>query len=224
MKKASTWFMLGLVTAVVAGFIYYRHLVRDITSELRGLQNDYNAYKSTVMENEKIAQSKINESLEIIDTLRGNIDSLMFENSNLEEEAERSEKRISELQKENQKLETKVEPVIQSNPALKSYVDNLKFQIDEYQKETLTLKAEIQTVKAAVLNYQSIVDEQEKVSTRYLALWQGEKQLRVKAEKLLTEKDRLILGLKSKHTLLKLGCGTGWVLALGVSALLLVAK
>lgn len=214
MKRLAAGILIGILIGLAGWYIYLSARDSPLKRENDALKKEIASAKTALEFLEKEASVKIEELLETIGGLQGNIDSLMFVSAQLEEEVERLRGESAALEAETAMLKEELQPVIDANPRLRVFVDGLFAQIAKERELGFTLARRCDTLEEAFLNSEKkSVALAEEVEI-YKGLWTREKDLRGKVELRLNLQDKRVVSLERRITLTSVAGVTVAVVAL----------
>jgi hypothetical protein len=219
MKKYIVGFIIGALVAIAVSNLVGVWQDAKLKDENAGLKADIKELDLKWASLEATSNKKIADLLESIGGLNGNIDSLMFVNSNLEEANRKRERENSAISAENKKMKTEIQPVLDANPRVKEFVSNLETINENQAKVIFTLKEQRTNDQSIILSWSEKYIAQVRISGEY-ALQLSAVKDRLDKEKTLTSlQGKTIQKLRRQKGAIGILTAVGWV-GLGAAILL----
>jgi len=219
MKKYIVGFIIGALVAIAVSNLVGVWQDAKLKDENAGLKADIKELDLKWASLEATSNKKIADLLESIGGLNGNIDSLMFVNSNLEEANRKRERENSVISAENKKMKTEIQPVLDANPRVKEFVSNLETINENQAKVIFTLKEQRTNDQSIILSWSEKYIAQVRISGEY-ALQLSAVKDRLDKEKTLTSlQGKTIQKLRRQKGAIGILTAVGWV-GLGAAILL----
>jgi len=219
MKKYIVGFIIGALVAIAVSNLVGVWQDAKLKDENAGLKADIKELDLKWASLEATSNKKIADLLESIGGLNGNIDSLMFVNSNLEEANRKRERENSVISAENKKMKTEIQPVLDANPRVKEFVSNLETINENQAKVIFTLKEQRTNDQSIILSWSEKYIAQVRISEEY-ALQLSAVKDRLDKEKTLTSlQGKTIQKLRRQKGAIGILTAVGWV-GLGAAILL----
>jgi len=219
MKKYIVGFIIGALVAIAVSNLVGVWQDAKLKDENAGLKADIKELDLKWASLEATSNKKIADLLESIGGLNGNIDSLMFVNSNLEEANRKRERENSAISAENKKMKTEIQPVLDANPRVKEFVSNLETINENQAKVIFTLKEQRTNDQSIILSWSEKYIAQVRISEEY-ALQLSAVKDRLDKEKTLTSlQGKTIQKLRRQKGAIGILTAVGWV-GLGAAILL----
>jgi chromosome segregation ATPase len=219
MKKYIAGFIIGALVAIAVSNLVGVWQDAKLKDENAGLKADIKELDLKWASLEATSNKKIADLLESIGGLNGNIDSLMFVNSNLEEANRKRERENSVISAENKKMKTEIQPVLDANPRVKEFVSNLETINENQAKVIFTLKEQRTNDQSIILSWSEKYIAQVRISEEY-ALQLSAVKDRLDKEKTLTSlQGKMIQKLRRQKGAIGILTAVGWV-GLGAAILL----